>query len=256
MELQDNNQQTVIRVEDIHTSFGEVEIHSGISFSVLRGSIVAIIGGSGSGKSTLLREIIGLLRPSSGRVLVFGTDVWNCSEMELVEMRRRYGVLFQYSALFSGLTVGENIAVPLKEQYSLPDELLKCIIQLKLALTGLDKSTARKMPSDLSGGMKKRVALARALVLEPELLFLDEPTSGLDPVNARAFDELIRTLSNSLGLTIFMVTHDLDSITTIADRIIVLGSGNVIADGNLEEVMQVRDPWVSNYFSSAKAKRY
>jgi phospholipid/cholesterol/gamma-HCH transport system ATP-binding protein len=211
---------------------------------------VALIGGSGSGKSTLLREILGLLRPASGSIYLFGQDIWNCDEQAHISLRKRYGVLFQSGALFSALTVGENVAVPLVEQTDLDESTISELVQLRLGLTGLSPETAKKMPSQISGGMRKRVALARALSLEPELLFLDEPTSGLDPINARAFDHLVKTLSHSLGLTIFMVTHDLDSIRLIADRILVLSKGRLIADGTEEEVLRSDDPWIEEYFSS------
>lgn len=244
------NAETVISIQSIETRFGAKQIHKDVSFDVYRGQILAVIGGSGTGKSTLLREIIGLLRPSGGRVVLLGTDVWAATADELAALRHRFGVLFQNGALFSALTVGENIAAPLKEQTNFDESLIESIVQLRLGLTGLSCDTCQKMPSELSGGMRKRVALARALALEPELLFLDEPTSGLDPINARAFDKLIRTLSESLGLTTFMVTHDLDSIESIADRLIVLDSGKVLADGPVHEVEKVNHPWIKSYFSS------
>ncbi len=246
-------QDIVIEVRSIVTQFGNTTVHQGISFAVERGTVLALIGGSGSGKSTLLREIIGLLRPTSGSAFLFGTDVWTASSDELSSLRNRIGVLFQNGALFSALSVGENVAVPLKEQLKLPDELVGSVVQLRLALAGLAADTCAKMPSELSGGMRKRVALARALALEPEILFLDEPTSGLDPINARAFDHLIRTLSDSLGLTIFMVTHDLDTIGSITDRVICLGDGKVLADGTVKEVSQVNHPWIKEYFMSRAA---
>jgi len=221
-----------------------------VSFSVERGVIAALIGGSGSGKSTLLREIIGLQAPSGGKVTLLGKDVWQASAEEQNALRHRYGVLFQNGALFSALTVGENVAVPLREQTTFSAELISSIVQLRLGLTGLDENVAAKMPSELSGGMRKRVALARALALEPEVLFLDEPSSGLDPINARTFDNLVRTLCDSLGLTVFMVTHDLDSIIGIADQVIVLENGRVVANGPLDTVMKTENPWIKEYFSS------
>jgi phospholipid/cholesterol/gamma-HCH transport system ATP-binding protein len=246
-------EEGIIELNDIETRFGAEVVHRGISFSVSRGSVVALIGGSGCGKSTLLREIVGLLRPTSGVVRLFGVDVWGASRTDLQELRARYGVMFQYGALFSGLSVGENVAVPLVEQLGLEPHLIPDVVGLRLSLAGLSKDTAQKMPSELSGGMVKRVALARALALEPELLFLDEPTSGLDPINARAFDKLVRTLADSLGLTVFMVTHDLDTIFSVVDRIIVLGEGRVLADGTFAEVSQVGHPWIETYFSSRAA---
>ena len=248
MSRQDRSE--VIEVDSIVTRFGSAVIHDGISFSVQRGSVLALIGGSGSGKSTLLREIVGLLRPSAGSVNLLGTDVWSAEEEELAKLRVRIGVLFQNGALFSALSVGENVAAPLLEQTKISKNVVDDIVDLRLALAGLSPETADKQPSELSGGMRKRVALARALALEPEVLFLDEPTSGLDPINARAFDSLIRTLADSLSLTVFMVTHDLDSILSICDRVIVLGGGKLIADGAAEEVSQVDQAWIQEYFSS------
>ena len=239
-----------LEIDSIVTRFEEHTVHDGVSFSVKKGTIVAVIGGSGTGKSVLLKETIGLLKPQGGRIRLLGCDVWHSSEEELRNLRRRFGVLFQNSALFSGLTAGENVAVPLREQTKLSEELIRGIVQLRLGLTGLEPDTVLKMPSELSGGMKKRVALARALALEPEVVFLDEPASGLDPINARAFDRLIRTLCDSLGLTVFMVTHDIDSILGIADQIVVLEKGKVIADGPTEEVVRKDSPWIKEYFSS------
>ncbi len=242
-----------IEIESVKLRFGETVVHDGVSFHVPRGNICAVIGGSGSGKSTLLKEVVGLLRPNEGRIKLLGKDVWEIDESELSELRQRFGVLFQNGALFSALTVGENVAVPLREQTTLPEDIIAAIVQLRLALTGLPGETALKMPSELSGGMRKRVALARALALEPEVVFLDEPASGLDPINARGFDHLIRTLSDSLGLTIFMVTHDLDSILGIADQVVVLDGGKVIADGPVKEVVRKNHPWIQEYFSSRVA---
>ncbi len=239
-----------IEIDGIVTKFDQQTVHNGVSFAVERGTIVALIGGSGTGKSVLLKESIGLLQPTAGRIRLLGVDVWSASEAELRDLRRRFGVLFQNSALFSGLTAGENVAVPLREQTDLSEELVRAIVQLRLALTGLSPETILKMPSELSGGMKKRVALARALALEPEVVFLDEPASGLDPINARAFDHLIRTLCDSLGLTVFMVTHDIDSILGIADQIVVLEKGKVIADGPAKEVVKKDNAWIREYFSS------
>jgi phospholipid/cholesterol/gamma-HCH transport system ATP-binding protein len=242
--------QPAISVEEVVTRFGAATIHNGISFRVEAGTIVALIGGSGSGKSTVLKEIIGLIRPSSGRINLLGSDVCQASTHEMSALRMRYGVLFQNGALFSALTSGENIAVPLREQAQVSEALIKELVSLRLELVGLSAATAVKMPSELSGGMRKRVALARALALDPEVVFLDEPTSGLDPISARAFDALIRTLCDSLGLTVFLVTHDLDTILSITDQVIVLDRGKIIADGPIEEVRQVDHPWIKDYFSS------
>jgi phospholipid/cholesterol/gamma-HCH transport system ATP-binding protein len=241
---------SILKVSSIHTRFGNHLVHRGVSFALERGTITALIGGSGCGKSTLLREILRLQRPAEGEILLFGQSVWGCSEKEIESVRQRIGVLFQQGALFSALTVGENIAVPLREQAGLRGKELEEVVQLRLGMVGLEPQTARLFPSELSGGMIKRVALARALALEPEMLFLDEPTSGLDPISARAFDVLVNTLSDNLGLTVLMVTHDLDSLESIADRLIVLEDGVVLADGSVADVKKVRNKWIETYFSS------
>jgi phospholipid/cholesterol/gamma-HCH transport system ATP-binding protein len=240
----------VVEVKDIVTRFGRDVIHDGISFTVPRGEIVALIGGSGTGKSVLLKEVVGLMRPQGGAISLFGHDVWSATEEQLAGLRRRFGMLFQDGALFSSLSVAENIAVPLHEHTDLPADLVSALVGFKLALVGLSPATGRKMPAELSGGMRKRVALARALALEPEVLFLDEPTSGLDPIGARAFDALIRTLNESLGLTVFMVTHDLDTLLSIVDRTVALASGAIVADGPVEDARRVDHPWIREYFSS------
>jgi phospholipid/cholesterol/gamma-HCH transport system ATP-binding protein len=244
------NDNAVIVLDSIVTRFGPTAIHNGISFSVRPGEIVALIGGSGAGKSVLLKEMIGLIRPTSGTVHLFGTDVWACDEDAVNALRRRFGMLFQDGALFSSLTVADNVATPFHEHTDLPAAMIPPLVGFKLSLVGLAPDTARKMPAELSGGMRKRVALARALALEPQVLFLDEPTSGLDPVNARSFDKLIRVLTESLGLTVFMVTHDLDSLFSIIDRVIVLSDGRVVADGDVPTVMQTDNAWIKTYFST------
>src|SRR5262245_6957208 len=225
-----------LEVDGIVTRFGAQRVHDGVSFSVRRGEVVALIGGSGTGKSVLLKEIIGLVRPAAGTIRLLGSDVWRSGPEELNALRRRFGMLFQDGALFSSLTVAENIAVPFRENTELSMDLIAPLVGFKLALVGLAADTGLKMPAQLSGGMRKRVALARALALEPEILFLDEPTSGLDPVGARAFDRLVRVLADSLGLTVFIVTHDLDTLLSIIDRAIVLAGGHVIADGPVDAV--------------------
>jgi len=244
-----NLDRTVIEVDDVVTRFEDQTVHEGVSFTVDRGTLVALIGGSGTGKSVLLREIIGLQRPTAGRVRLLGTDVWNCTEAEMDAVRRRFGMMFQDGALFSSLTVWQNVAVPLIEHAKVPRELLNPLIKLRLAQAGLGPDAAEKMPSELSGGMRKRAAIARALALEPEVLFLDEPTSGLDPTTARGFDRLVRSLVDDLGITVFLVTHDLDTLLTVVDRIIVLARGTVIADGTARDVMAVDDDWIRSYFS-------
>lgn len=240
----------IISVEAIQTRFGEQVVHKSVSFDVERGTINALIGSSGSGKSVLLREITGLLRPSSGRIFLFGEDVWQADSEILSSIRARFGMLFQDGALFSSLNVGENIAVPILERMTLDEDLLDSLVELRLVLSGLSPNTKLKMPSELSGGMRKRVALARALALEPELLFLDEPTSGLDPITARNFDSLIRTLCDSLGITILLTTHDIDTILGIVDNIIVLGNGVTIAAGSVDDIKKDQDSWIQNYFAA------
>ena len=242
--------ERVLEADSVVTRFSTEVIHDRVSFTVGRGEVVALIGASGTGKSVLLKEAIGLIRPSGGTIRLLGTDVWRASADELNALRRRFGMLFQDGALFSSLTVAENIAVPFRENTDLPMNLIAPLVGFKLALVGLAPDAGSKTPAELSGGMRKRVALARALALEPEILFLDEPTSGLDPVGARAFDALVRVLSESLGLTVFIVTHDLDTLLSIIDRAIVLSRGKVIADGPVSAVMQADDPWIRDYFSA------
>jgi phospholipid/cholesterol/gamma-HCH transport system ATP-binding protein len=239
----------VLEVEGIVTRFGRNTIHDGVSFAVARGQVLAIIGGSGTGKSVLLREIIGLLRPTAGTVRLLGTDVWAASSDELARLRARFGMMFQDGALFSSLSVADNVATPLQEHAQLPPRLLDPLVRLRIAMAGLPPDAGAKMPSELSGGMRKRAAIARALALEPEVLFLDEPTSGLDPITARAFDGLLRVLCDDLGLTVIVVTHDLDTLLGIVDRVIVLARGKVLADAPVREVMAIDDDWVQSYFS-------
>lgn len=243
-----------IELRKVQTQFNGHVVHRDISFTILRGEVTAIIGSSGCGKSTLLREIVGLLRPSGGEVFVFGQNVWQLEDEEFRELNQRFGMLFQRGALFSALTSGENVAAPLKEMTELDDATIEELVQLRLGLTGLEPEVASLMPSELSGGMIKRVALARALALEPEILFLDEPTSGLDPIGARAFDALIKTLNTSLNLTTVMVTHDIDSIRLIADKLVVLDGGVVLAAGPVAEIEQLDHPWIKQYFSSSSLK--
>lgn len=242
--------ETVIRVDGVVTRFGRQTVHDGISLAVERGELLALIGGSGSGKSVLLREIVGLLPPFAGRIELLGADVARAAEGDLQSLRKRVGMLFQDGALFSSIDVGGNVAVPLREHTQLSAELIDEVVRLKLALAGLPQEAAMKMPSELSGGMRKRAALARALALEPEILFLDEPTSGLDPVTARAFDQLLLSLNRDLGLTVMLITHDLDTLLGVVDRVVVIGGGRVVADGTVDEVRAHPDPWVQTYFSA------
>ena len=249
------NEPALIEVDAIITRFGAKVIHDGVGFQVKRGELVAIVGGSGTGKSVLLREIVGLLRPTGGCVRLFGEDVWRASDVVLAQLRTRFGMLFQDGALFSSLTVAQNVAAPLVEHTRLAPARIDALARLRLAMANLPPDAADKMPSELSGGMRKRAALARALALEPELLFLDEPTSGLDPIAARAFDRLVRSLADDLGLTIVLVTHDLDTLFSIVDRVIVLAERRVIADGPVAEVRRVDNDWIRSYFSATAAER-
>jgi phospholipid/cholesterol/gamma-HCH transport system ATP-binding protein len=241
---------TLIQVEQIVTRFGKNTVHDGVSMEVARGEVVAVIGGSGTGKSVLLKEIIGLLRPESGRIHLFGVNMLTADEASLEQVRQRFGMLFQDGALFSSLNVEQNVATPLLEHTHLPKAVCLQLARLKLAMVGLPPSAANKMPSELSGGMRKRAALARALALDPELLCLDEPTSGLDPISARAFDHLIRTLADNLGLTILLITHDLNTLLSIIDRAVVLSGSKVLGSGTVAEIRQIDDPWLHEYFSS------
>ena len=244
--------EEVLRLDNIFSKYESREIHKGISLTLEPGKVTALIGGSGSGKSTLVKIVLGLLKQSAGKVFLFGNDLSTLGENDLQALRNRYGVLFQNGALFSALTVAENIAVPLKEQTNFSSSDIQEIVALRLALAGLTSKDGNLMPSELSGGMRKRAALARSLALEPELLFLDEPTSGLDPINARAFDELIDTLSESLQLTVLMVTHDLSSINSVVDRLLVLDQGKLIANGSVSEIKAINHPWIKEYFSAEK----
>jgi phospholipid/cholesterol/gamma-HCH transport system ATP-binding protein len=237
-------------IRSLRTRLGGAWLHEDVNMSVKRGEVAALIGASGTGKTVLLRECIGLLRPTAGQVHLLGEDIWQLAEKDLNRVRRRFGVLFQEGALFSSLTVAENVEAPLREHTSLPARLREEVVRLKISMAGLPADAADKRPSELSGGMKKRAALARALALEPEMLFLDEPTSGLDPISARAFDHLLRTLCDSLGLTALLTTHDLDTLWGMVDRVIVLFDGRVIASGPVAEVAKTEHEWIKSYFSA------
>lgn len=245
---------TVISVSELVTTFGESVIHDGLNLSVQRGEIYGLLGGSGSGKSTLLKEMIMLLSPVSGEITVLGQCLSGISREGAAQLRRQWGVLFQGGALYSSLTVEENIGITLTEYTDLPRPLIREIVSTKIEMVGLPLTSARLYPAELSGGMIKRVALARALSMDPELLFLDEPTSGLDPVGAESFDKLIVELRDILGLTIVMVTHDLDSIWTIVDRFAVLGANKVVAEGTLAEVLNNTDPIVGQFFKGSRGR--
>lgn len=248
----DASADVVIEVDSIVTRFGQQTVHDGVSFAVRRGTLNALIGGSGSGKTVLLREIIGLHRPTGGRIRLLDTDVWTADRAVMAKLRQRFGMMFQDGALFSSMTVAQNVAVPLIEHTRLRSRSIDAIVRLRLRLAGLPIDAADKMPSQLSGGMRKRAAVARALALEPEILVLDEPTSGLDPTTARAFDRLLRSLCDDLGITVLLATHDLDTLLTIVDRVIVLAGAKVLADGPIGEIARIDDPWLHSYFAVRK----
>jgi len=243
----------VISLRGIRNKFGTTNIHRNLDFDVFRGEIVGLVGGSGTGKSVLLRTIIGLHKAKEGSIEILGQATASASEARLANLQTRWGVLFQEGALFSSLTTAENIELPLRERARLRESKLEELAALKIAMVGLPPDTAGKKPSELSGGMKKRVGLARALALDPELLFLDEPTAGLDPIGASAFDDLIRQLQRSLGLTVLMVTHDLDTLNAICDRVAVLLDKRVVA-GTMEELLAYDHPWVRGYFHGPRAR--
>ncbi len=238
----------VIEASNIVSSFGEHLIHDDISCTIRQHEIYALLGGSGSGKSTLLREMIMLGKPLSGSIRIFGNDIAHLSLAEAQKLRQQWGVLFQSGALYSSLTVGENIALLYQEYTDLPPKLIHELIKLKIDLVGLPQHAIHLYPSELSGGMVKRASLARALALDPKLLFLDEPTSGLDPLSSRQFDALIQQLRDLLGLTVVIVTHDLDTIHQIVDRFLLLGEKKVIAEGTLDEVLAVKHPIIDYFF--------
>lgn len=245
---------TVIEVRDVVAGFGSHVVLNHINLDVYRGEVLGFVGGSGSGKSVLMRTIIGLVLKRAGSVKVFGVDMDAATDLERQAVERRWGILFQQGALFSSLTVKENLEFPVREYLNLSQRLLDELAIAKLEMVGLDASVCDKFPSELSGGMTKRVALARALALDPEIVFLDEPTSGLDPIGAGEFDTLIATLQRTLGLTVFMVTHDLDSLHTVCDRIAVLAEGKVIADGPMETMLASKHPWLQAYFHGKRAR--
>ena len=244
----------VIVVRGLQTRFGVTIIHENLDFTVQRGEIVALVGGSGSGKTTLLRAIILLLEPSAGSIQLFGQEIVGVSESVAFRLRRRFGMLFQQGALFSSLTVRENVAMPLHEHTRLSAGRIAEIADLKIALAGLPADTGNKLPRELSGGMLKRAALARALALDPALLFLDEPTAGLDPVSAGAFDELVVQLKESLGLTVVMVTHDLDTLWQATDRVAFLGERRVIGYAPMRELTRAEHPLIRAYFEGPRGR--
>lgn len=254
LEPRDNNmRETVIEVTGLVNQFGRQVVHDQLDFSVKRGEVMGVVGGSGTGKSVLLRTIVGLIRPKAGKIVVLGKELNRVSVREQAEVQRRWGVLFQDGALFSSLTVGQNIEVPLREHTKLSAKTRQDLVALKLALVGLPPESAVKYPSEISGGMRKRVGLARALSLDAEILFLDEPTAGLDPISASAFDALIRTLQATLDLSVVLVTHDLDTLHTTCDRVSTLLNKKVTV-GTIAELMQVDDPWIQEYFLGPRGR--
>lgn len=245
----------IIRVQGLVNRFGDQVVHEGLDLDVHPGEILGVVGGSGTGKSVLMRSILGLRAPNEGQIEVRGVDARSTDPGVRRLIERSTGVLFQDGALFSSLTVGENVQVPLKEYHrDLPDSLLYELALLKVKLAGLSADAVNKLPSQLSGGMRKRAGLARALALDPPLLFLDEPTAGLDPIGAAAFDRLIRTLQQALGLTVFLITHDLDTLYAICDRVAVLADRRVVACAPLAQVEQLDHPWVQEYFHGPRAR--
>ncbi|MGL4316507.1 MAG: ABC transporter ATP-binding protein [Pseudomonas sp.] len=244
----------LVEVRGLRNQFGAQVVHDQLDLDIRHGEILGVVGGSGTGKSVLLRSIVGLLRPAAGRVTVFGEDLLSLSAERRSQVERRFGVLFQRGALFSSLSVVENIALPLIEHAGLPRADAEHLARLKVALAGLPVGAGDKFPDELSGGMVKRAALARALALDPEILFLDEPTAGLDPIGAAAFDQLIRTLRDALGLSVFLITHDLDTLYSICDRVAVLSRKRVLVADRLDVVETTDDAWVQDYFHGPRGR--
>jgi len=240
--------ETIIEIRDLKNKLGDQWVHSGINLDIHRKEIIAVVGGSGSGKTTLLRNILALLKPTEGSIKIFGIDLLKANTRELASIRNRWGVLFQKSALFSSMTVLDNVLFPLREFTRLPEKFLQEIGLLKIGLVGLPLSSSYKYPSELSGGMQKRAAAARAIALDPELLFLDEPTSGLDPASARELDRLILDLRNSLGLTVILITHDPESLFGITDKVAFLGEGKLLAFSPIKELVKNPHPQIQKYF--------
>jgi phospholipid/cholesterol/gamma-HCH transport system ATP-binding protein len=248
-------EEPVIEVRGLRNSFGEQVVHEELDLTVRRGEILGVVGGSGTGKSVLMRSIIGLQQPDAGEIRVFGEEIIGRDEEELKNVRKRWGILFQSGALFSTLTVAENVQVPVREYYPAIDpKLLEEIAGYKIVMSGLSAEAGPKFPSELSGGMRKRAGIARALAIDPELLFLDEPTAGLDPIGAAAFDELIVELRNALGLTVFLITHDLDTLYAICDRVAVLADKKVVAVGTIEELLALDHEWIQEYFRGPRGR--
>ena len=248
------SREVALSVHDLFVRFGTANVLKGVNLDVYKGEIMGFVGASGAGKSVLLRTVIGLVKPTSGSIKVFGHELTNADIDEREVIERHWGILFQQGALFSSLNVRQNVQFPMREYLDLPQRLMDEIAAAKLKMVGLPPDVGSKMPSELSGGMIKRVALARALALDPQIVFLDEPTSGLDPISAGDFDSLIRTLQQTLGLTVFMVTHDLDSLHSVCDRIAVLVEGKVIEAGPMSVMMASQHPWLKAYFHGTRSR--
>ncbi|MBN9235961.1 MULTISPECIES: ABC transporter ATP-binding protein [Phyllobacteriaceae] len=251
----EDRDEIVLSARDIKVAFGDQVVLDGLSLDIHRGEILGFVGASGAGKSVLLRAVLELVPKQGGTIKLFGTDVSEASDAERLRIDMRLGVLFQQGALFSALTVMENVQVPMREYLDLPGKLMDELAMLKVELVGLPPEAARKYPSELSGGMIKRAALARALALDPDIVFLDEPTSGLDPISAAEFDELVVKLRDTMGLTVYMVTHDLDSLFTACDRIAVLGKKRVLVEGTVDDMLKSEEPWVKAYFRGKRARQ-
>ncbi|MGV3577866.1 ABC transporter ATP-binding protein [Brevundimonas sp.] len=246
--------ENLIEVRGLLSQFGDQVIHRDLDLDVQRGEVLGVVGGSGTGKTVLLNSIIGLKEPEGGTISIFGHDVGGATDAERQDIERRTGVLFQQGALFSSLTVLENVASPMVEHTKLPKDTIRELAEMKIAMVGLKPESHHQKPAELSGGMKKRVGLARALSLDPELIFLDEPTAGLDPIGAAAFDDLIRKLSDDLGLTVFMITHDLDSLYAICDKVAVLADKHVIEKATVQELEKSDHPWIKEYFLGPRGR--
>jgi phospholipid/cholesterol/gamma-HCH transport system ATP-binding protein len=249
-----HSRETILSVKDLTVGFGEKIVLDQLNLDIYRGEILGFVGASGAGKSVLMRTVLRLLPRRSGTIEILGADYDAVDDAQRIALDTRLGVLFQHGALFSALTVKENIQLPMREYLDLPQWLMDELAYLKIELVGLKPDSADKYPSELSGGMIKRAALARALALDPDLVFLDEPTSGLDPIGAAEFDELIAQLRDTLGLTVYMVTHDLDSLFSVCDRIAVLGQKRVLVEGPLDDMLAFNDPWVQSYFRGKRAR--
>jgi phospholipid/cholesterol/gamma-HCH transport system ATP-binding protein len=247
-------QETIIRVRGLKVGFGEKLVMNGLDLDIYRGEVLGFVGASGAGKAVLTRTILGLIPKRAGQIEVWGRDLDTMSPAERDHIEQRWGVLFQQGALFSNLTVKQNVQAPMREHLGISRRLRDELAMLKIALVGLPPDAANKYPSELSGGMIKRAALARALALDPDILFLDEPTSGLDPISAGEFDDLIATLQKTLDLTVFMVTHDLDSLYAICDRVAALGHGRIIAVGPISDLLRSDDPWLKSYFHGKRGE--